>query len=109
MCDVCPSPRAGGWGALPAQTVSLTAVNVEEDAAAAGDQESVLAAIALGIDDRFTIAVDGNAVEVVDAAGGALTSPGADDAATSVVTANVESDGRTYELEIEVARRGWSG
>ena len=95
--------------AVPAQTVSLTAVDVEEATAAAREQESVLAAIALGIDDRVTVSADGNAVEVIDATGGALTSPGAAGAGTSVVTASVESDGRTYELEIEVARRGWSG
>lgn len=95
--------------AVPAQTVSLTAVDLDEAAAASRERESVLAAIALGIDDRVTIAVDGNAVEVVDADGGALTSPGADGTGTSVVTASVESDGRTYELEVEVARRGWSG
>ena len=95
--------------AVPAQTVSLTVVEMEEAAAAAREQESVLAAIALGIDDRVTVAVDGRSVEVVDAAGGALTSPGAAGARTSVVTASVESDGQTFELDVEVARRGWSG
>ena len=95
--------------AVPAQTVSLTAVDVEEAAAAAREQESVLAAIALGIDDRVTVAVDGRPVEVVDAAGGALTSPGAVDAGANVVSASVESDGQTFELDVEVARRPWSG
>ena len=95
--------------AVPAQTVSLTAVDQEEAAAAAREQESVLAAIALGIDDRVTVAVDGRPVEVVDAAGGALTSLGTVDAGANVVTASVESGGQTYELDVEVARRGWSG
>ena len=95
--------------AVPAQTVSLTAVDLEEAAAAARERESMLAAIALGIDDRVAIAVDGAAVEVVDASGGALTSPAAAGASTSVVTASVESGGGAFELEIEVARRGWPG
>ena len=95
--------------AVPAQTVSLTVVEMEEAAAAAREQESVLAAIALGIDDRVAIAVDGKTVEVVDAAGGAVTSPGAVGAGANVVSASVESGGQTYELDVEVARRPWTG
>ena len=69
----------------------------------------MLAAIALGIDDRVTLDVDGRTVEVVDAAGGALTSPGAVDDRASVVSASVESGGQTFELDVEVARRPWTG
>lgn len=95
--------------AVPAQTVSLTAVDLQEATAAARENESVLAAIALGVDDRVSVAVNGSAVEVVDAAGGPLTSLAAAGAAASVVTASVESGGRTYEFDLEVERRGWAG
>ena len=38
-----------------------------------------------------------------------LALSGAVGAGASVVSASVESDGRTFELDVEVARRPWSG
>ena len=94
--------------AVPGQTVSLRSVELEEANAAARELESVLAAIALGIDDRVSIAVDGRAIDVVDAGGGALTSLGPNGGDTSVVEATAKAGGRTFELDLEVVRRDWA-
>ena len=94
--------------AMPGDTVSFSAVSVEEAHAILRQRRKILRDIkrAAGADTGLSIVVDGEPIEVADETGRTMarTEPPGEESSSAAGRAKVTIDGRTYEFDVEVRR-----
>jgi antagonist of KipI len=94
--------------AMPGDTVSFSAVSVDEAHAILRQRRGILRDIrkVAGVDAGLSIVVDGELFEVTDEAGKTMawTEPPGEESSTAAGSAKATVDGRTYEFDVEVRR-----